>query len=89
MASIFSIKKDTLIPETFSNVMFKDKNGNELSGDDFIRMSAKHIKKFEDKGIPVPVQNQKFVSWLKQADEMLSQGLSSDEIFEKTLIKGI
>lgn len=82
----FTEKKDLLIPNnnTFSPPL--DANGQPLSGDELIKTFAKIVDKFEtDNNRPVPIQDQRFISWLKQAAKLLNEGKSSEEIFKRTI----
>lgn len=87
MELVFKAGRDnTLIPTNTAPRAFKDKHGNDLSGDDLLRAFGKVIAKHDKKGIPVRIPDQKFVSWLRQANEMLSAGKTSDEIFQNTIV---
>lgn len=79
-------RNNVLIPTNTSPKCFKDKQGNDLSGDDLIRAFCKVIEKHDKAGKPVRIPDQKFISWLRQAGEMLSQGKTSEEIFQATIV---
>lgn len=84
----FSFKetKNILIPQTDVFRPPLDENGNKLSGDDLLRRMANAADAYEKKnGRPVPV-NPKFVSWVRQAKEMLGKGMTSEQIFAKTIV---
>lgn len=66
---------------------FKDENGNPIVGDEMLKKMAQIALTFEKKnGRPVPIQQQQFIAWLKQAKNLMDKGVSSDEIFRKTII---
>lgn len=84
----FNRKENILIPEVNNFRPFTDKNGHEVSGDNLLKSMAKIVEKWETKNkIPVPIADQKFVAWIKQAKIMLDSGMSSDEIFKRTLVR--
>ena len=84
----FEEHKELLIPTGKNFVPFKDKNGKELDGDKLLLTMNNIIQTWETKyKRPVPIQNQKFIAWVKQAAAMLKQGKSSQEIFSQTLVQ--
>ena len=86
----FTEKKDLLIPNTLMSRPFYDKDGKELSGDELIKVMARIADKWQnDTRRPVPIPEQQFVGWVRQASKLLDEGMSSDEIFRKTLIGGV
>lgn len=86
----FTERKDLLIPNTPMSRPLCDKDGRELSGDDLIRVMADMAEQWQkDTGCPVPIPEQQFVAWVRQASNMLDQGMSSEEIFKKTIIGGV
>lgn len=84
----FNKKESLLIPNSGMYKPFKDKNGNELSGDNLIKSLVNVIKAYEKANKPIPIPDQKFVAWLKQFGKMLNEGVSSEEIMNRTLVKG-
>lgn len=85
----FKQEKDMLIPQTGTQVVFKDKDGKELSGEELLKRMAISASKWEkETGTPVPIPEQKFIEWLKQGKKALDDGMSSEEYFQKTIIKG-
>lgn len=85
----FKEQKDLLLPQTGTQVAFKDKDGKPLSGEELLRRMAVAAEKWEQtEHKPVPIPEQKFIAWLKQGKKCLDEGMSSEEYFEKTLIKG-
>lgn len=84
----FNRKKDIMIPETNNFSALKDKDGKVLDGDEVIKRFANIAVKYETTyNRPVPIANQKFIAWLKQAKRMLDNGETSEMIFQKTLIQ--
>lgn len=85
----FSEKKNMLIPNSPLLRPFYDKNGKELSGDEMIHIMANICNKWTKKTkVPVPIPEQKFIAWVKQASKMLNEGIKSEEIFKQTIIGG-
>lgn len=83
----FNKRQDVLIPEINNFKPFMDKDGNVITGDRLIRAMAKTIDKWESKNkMPVPIPDQKFIAWVRQASKMLDEGKSSEEIFKQTLV---
>lgn len=86
----FTERKNVLIPNSPLSRPFYDADGNELSGDQLIKTMANMAITWEQKyKKPVPIPEQQFIAWLKQASNLLDKGMSSEEIFEKTLIGGV
>lgn len=84
----FKEKKDLIFLEGASFRPPLDKNGNVMSGDDFLRALGTIAETWEKKNkMPVPISEQKFVAWTKQAKKMLADGISSDEIFSRTIVQ--
>lgn len=84
----FNEKKNLLIPVNANMRPPLDANGRQIGGDELIKQFGKIITKFEEKNNrPVPIEDQTFIAWVKQACKMLDEGKTSDEIFNKTLVK--
>lgn len=82
----FKEQKDLLIPTTKNMVYPKDKNGRNLSGDEFIKKMATIAATFERKfKRPVPIPNQDFVAWLKQTKRLMDEGMKFDDIMSMTV----
>lgn len=82
----FSQKKDVLIPQSDVFRPPLDKDGKPLNGDALLRTMANIATTFEEKNKkPVPIPDQKFVAWLKQAKKLMDEGMTSAEIFSRTL----
>lgn len=82
----FKERKNILIPQADVFRPPCDKDGRQLSGDELIRRMSSVAENFEKKTKrPVPVEP-KFVAWLHQAKDMLGKGISSEEIFAKTIV---
>ena len=82
----FSEKKTLLIPNSASFRPMKEKDGTPIVGDNLIRRFGQIITEFENKGRPVPIPEQSFIGWIKQANRMLDEGKSSEEIFAATVV---
>lgn len=82
----FSEKKTLLIPNSATFRPMKDKDGKPIMGDALIRRFGKIIEQFEKKGRPVPIPEQEFVGWIKQANKLLDEGKTSEEIFAMTIV---
>lgn len=83
----FKTQKDLLIPQTRTIIAFKDADGNQLSGDELLKRMGNMCEKWESEvGMPVPIPNQRWIAWLKQAKRELDGGMSSDEYFKKSII---
>lgn len=83
----FREQKDMLFPETLNMVFPKDKNGNNLTGEEFIKKMANIVNKWEEKyNMPVPIQEQKFVAWLKQTKNFMDNGMSFEDVLKKTVV---
>lgn len=66
----------------------KDEKGNPIVGDDLLRKMADIAVTFEKKNNrPVPIAQQNFIAWLKQAKNQMDKGVSSDEIFRRTIVR--
>lgn len=86
----FNKKQDLLIPETNMFTPLKNSKGETLSGDETIKRFAKIIDKFERTyNRPVPIAQQNFIAWVKQAKRMLDEGKTSEEIFAQTLVQNL
>lgn len=86
----FTEKKGVLIPNSPMSRPFYDKDGKELSGDELIKVMANMADTWEkERGCPVPIPEQQWIAWVKQASNLLDQGMNSEEIFKKTIIGGV
>ena len=84
----FEEKKDLLIPVNSNFKPPLDSKGNPLSGDDLLKKMANIAIVFQQKkGRPVPINDQKFVAWLKQAKNLMDSGKTSEEVFRSTLVQ--
>ena len=82
----FKEQKDLLIPTTKNMVYPKDKNGRNISGDEFIKKMATIATTFERKfKRTVPIPNQDFVAWLKQTKRLMDEGMKFDDIMSMTV----
>lgn len=82
----FREQKDLLIPTTKNMVFPKDKNGRNLSGDEFVKKMADIAVAFERKyHEPVPIPNQNFVAWLKQTKNAMDSGEKFEDILRRTV----
>lgn len=83
----FNKRQDVLIPEINNFKPFTDKDGNPVTGDRLIKVFAKTIDKWEKQNkMPVPIPDQKFISWVRQSAKMIDEGKSSEEIFKQTIV---
>lgn len=83
----FNKRQDVLIPEINNFKPFMDKDGNAITGDRLIKIMAKTVDKWETKNkMPVPIPDQKFIGWIKQAAKKLEEGMSSEDIFKQTIV---
>ncbi len=76
-------KKEIVSPITPVNILRED--GTPVIGDDMIRMFDDFIGEVEKSGKPVPMAEQNFIRWVKQARKLLDDGKSSEEIFKATI----
>lgn len=84
----FNKRTDVLMPETASFRYIKDKNGNNVVDDKLILLMANICDKWEEKNkMPVPIPEQNFIAWLRQARDMIKEGKSSEEVMRRTLIQ--
>lgn len=83
----FNDRKEVIVPDSNNYVPFKDKDGKELKGDDLVKRMASIAENFESTNKrPVPIAEQNFIAWLKQAKKMLDEGKTSEDIFAQTLV---
>jgi len=83
----FNKKENILIPEVNNFKPLTDKDGKPIVGDKMILGMANVIRKWEEKRKrPVPIPDQKFLAWVLQTAKAISNGESSEEIFQKTLV---
>lgn len=86
----FSEKRNVLIPNQKVYKEFYDKDGKPLSGDGLIHAMAAMADKWEKQThTPVPIPEQEFVAWIKQASKLLKEGKTSEEIFKQTIAGGL
>lgn len=84
----FNKHEDLLIPSTSFFKPIKDSKGNILGGDDLMKIMENVADAYEkNEERPVPVPDQKFISWVRQYNKMRSEGNSSEKIFQRTLSK--
>ena len=79
-------KKTVLMPNSASFRPLKEADGTPITGDNLIRRFGHIIREFESKGRPVPIPEQSFIGWIKQANKMLDEGKTSEEIFASTIV---
>ena len=64
-----------------------DSKGRELTPEQLISRMGKICEKWETtQKRPVPIADQKFVNWLKDAKKTIDDGKSIDEYFKETLV---
>ena len=84
----FKENKDVLIPESNNFQNFKDKNGNPIVNDALICKFADIAESYETKNRqPVPIEQQSFILWLKEAAGFIRKGGSSEEFFKRTIVR--
>ena len=81
----FKQKQDLLIPQTDVFRPPLDEHGNQLSGDDLIRRMCNAADSYEKKTKHAVPVDPKVVAWLRQAKDMLGKGMTSEQIFAKTI----
>lgn len=87
---MFKLKeqKDVIFIDGVS-IPILDKNGEKMSGKEFVNSSVAAINEYEKvTGTPAPFNSYKFVEWLKGLKDAYARGEDEEKYFKSTLIRG-